>query len=276
MKKLSKILGVGVVVAVIGLLVFGAVNRTLAKSLEPSAESEAQELAYYVEPALTVSTTSPETAAAVETQAAANEQVETVVYAGGLSQAEIDALSYMREEEKLARDVYLAMGRIWGLPVFNNIASSEQTHMDAILTVLNTYGLADPAATEEGKFNNPDLQALYDQLVQKGSLSETDAFMVGAAIEEIDILDLRESLTETTHADIQQVFTFLEGASGNHLSAFVKNMASRYGITYSPQYLTLEDYQTILASISTGNGAGGGYGTLNGNGAGGGQRGNVH
>ena len=272
MKKLTKILGIGVVVAVIGLLVFGAVNRTLAKSLEPSAESEAQELAYYVEPTPVTPLVSAE--AASETPVAVNEEVQAVVYAGALSQAEVDALNYMREEEKMARDVYLALGRTWGLPVFTNIASSEQTHMDAILTLLNTYGLADLAATEEGKFNNPDLQALYDQLVAKGSLSQTDAFMVGAAIEEIDILDLRARLTETTHTDIQQVFTFLEGASGNHLSAFVKNLSNRYGVTYAPQYLTAEEYQAILASISTGNAAGRGYGTLNGNGTGAGQRGN--
>ncbi len=275
MKKIMKVLGIGSVVAVIGLLVFGAVNRTLAKSLETTTESEAQELAYYAEPQVEdYAATAAPIEGEIQTDLPSVE-IAAAINSTALSQAEIDALNYMREEEKLARDVYLALGRTWGLPVFTNIASSEQTHMDAILTLLNTYGLVDPASTQEGVFNNPDLQALYDQLVAQGNLSQTEAFMVGAAIEEIDILDLRARLTETTHADIQQVFTILEGASENHLSAFTKNLSSRYGVTYTPQYLSVEDYQSILASISTGNGVGGGNGTINGNGGGNGQRGNV-
>ncbi|MDP2030099.1 MAG: DUF2202 domain-containing protein [Thiobacillus sp.] len=48
-------------------------------------------------------------------------------------------LLFMREEEKLARDVYLTLYETWGLAVFSNIASSEQSHMDALLKLLRTY-----------------------------------------------------------------------------------------------------------------------------------------
>ena len=64
---------------------------------------------------------------------------------GSLTQAEIDALWFMREEEKLARDVYLVLAEKWDLGLFWNIAESEQQHMDAVLKLLKKYGLEDPA-----------------------------------------------------------------------------------------------------------------------------------
>ena len=57
-----------------------------------------------------------------------------------LSATEKESLLYMREEEKLARDVYNAFYDRYGLRVFSNIATSEQAHMDAVLTLLNRYG----------------------------------------------------------------------------------------------------------------------------------------
>lgn len=42
-----------------------------------------------------------------------------------LNAAEIEGLLFMREEEKLAHDVYLALYAKWGLPIFQNIAQSE-------------------------------------------------------------------------------------------------------------------------------------------------------
>ena len=113
----------------------------------------------------------------------------TTLPAGELTALEVDGLAFMREEEKLARDVYLTLYEKWNMPVFQNIAGSESTHMDAVLTLLERYSLDDPSAEKAvGEFTNPDLQALYDQLVNLGSQSLADALKVGAAIEEIDIL----------------------------------------------------------------------------------------
>jgi len=72
---------------------------------------------------------------------------------------EIEGLLFMREEEKLARDVYLTLYDQWNLSIFKNIAASESAHMDAILTLLERYGIDDPAAGKDvGEFTNPDLQ----------------------------------------------------------------------------------------------------------------------
>lgn len=177
-----------------------------------------------------------------------------------LSQAEVDGIIFMREEEKLARDVYLYLYQVWGSQVFSNIAKSEDAHMQAVLGLINQYQLSDPAAnTEQGEFINPDLQALYDQLVAQGSIALKDAFLVGAAIEEIDILDLQDSIADTQRDDLVRVYENLLKGSYNHLQAFTKNISNQTGETYLPQYLTQEAFDSIIA-ISPGNGQRGRWG----------------
>jgi hypothetical protein len=191
--------------------------------------------------------------------------------ASDLSPEEAAALLFMREEEKLARDVYNALHAIWGQPTFTNIASSEQMHMDEIKLLLDRYGLADPALAP-GSFTDPDLQVLYDQLVAQGSVSLANALKVGAAIEEIDILDLQERLAQTDNADLQQAFNNLMNGSYNHLNAFAGVLLTQTGETYQPQYLSAEAYAAIVTG-QTGNGYsnGGQAGGQGGNGYRGGQ-----
>ena len=174
--------------------------------------------------------------------------------ASDLSADEAAALLFMREEEKLARDVYNTLYTVWGQPTFQNIAASEQAHMDEVKLLLDRYSLTDPAR-EPGSFTDPNLQALYDQLVVQGSTSLSDALKVGAAIEEIDILDLQERLAQTDNADIQQVFNNLMLGSYNHLNAFAGVLSMQTGEAYVPQYLSAEAYAAI-ASGQTGNGNG--------------------
>ena len=172
--------------------------------------------------------------------------------ASDLSPEESAALLFMREEEKLARDVYNALYTVWGQPTFTNIASSEQMHMNEIKLLLDRYNLADPAL-EPGSFTDPNLQALYDQLVAQGSASLADALKVGAAIEEIDIIDLQTRLAQIDNADIQQVFNNLMSGSYNHLNAFTGVMSMQTGEAYTPQYLSADAYATIVTG-QTGNG----------------------
>ncbi len=186
---------------------------------------------------------------------------------GDLSAEESAALLYMREEEKLAHDVYLTLYEKWGLSTLQNISQSEQIHTTSVKTMLDRYGLKDPASSSVGVFTNPELQALYNDLVKQGSLSLVDALKVGAAIEEIDILDLQERLAETDNADIQQVFNNLLRGSYNHLRVFVSQLQRQSGEVYQPQYLTLESYQAILSGTNGAGRSGGG------NGGGGGGKG---
>jgi hypothetical protein len=190
--------------------------------------------------------------------------------AGQLSDTEIEGLLYMREEEKLARDVYLTLYEAWGVPIFQNIARSEAAHMAAVGTLIDRYGLADPATGDIGVFTDPTLQALYDQLVAEGRQSLANALRVGAAIEEIDILDLQERLAQTDRADIALVYENLMKGSRNHLRAFASTLARQTGETYQPQYLDRDSYESIVnAGRETG-----GRGQGQGQGRGQGRRGN--
>jgi hypothetical protein len=167
--------------------------------------------------------------------------------AATLSEAEIEGLLYMREEEKLAWDVYLALYEKWELPVFRNIADSESTHTQAVKTLLDRYSLEDPAeGKDHGVFTNATLQGLYDQLVEEGSQSLTNALRVGATIEEIDILDLEERIAQTDKADIQLVYENLMKGSRNHLRSFVSTLERQGGETYQPQYLSQAAYEAIV------------------------------
>ena len=171
----------------------------------------------------------------------------------------LPALQFMREEEKLAHDVYVTLYEAWDLRLFNNIAASEQKHTDAMAYLLDRYDITDPAAgATPGKFTDIDLQTLYDQLVAQGGRSVADALKVGAAIEEIDILDLQERLAGTDNAGIERVYNNLLAGSENHLRAFVTNLKAQTGETYVPQYLSQAAYDDIVnASGSRGGGWGG-------------------
>ena len=173
---------------------------------------------------------------------------------GNLSDEEAQGLLYMREEEKMARDLYNAFYATWGLPVFQNIAASEQTHMDAVKILLDRYGLADPAQAQPGIFSDADLQALYDQLLASGNQSLGNAIKAGGAVEEVDILDLQARIELTDQADILKVYGSLERGSENHLRAFVRTLVRQTGETYQPQYLSPEAFQAILDGASQGGG----------------------
>jgi hypothetical protein len=175
---------------------------------------------------------------------------------GDLSPSDKEALIFMREEEKLAKDVYLAMYEQWGLPIFLNISRSEQSHTEAIKSLLDGYNVADPASDELGIFTNPDLQALYNDLVAQGSQSLADALRVGAAIEEIDILDLQERLAQTENADIQRVFNNLLQGSSNHLRAFTSTLMTQTGESYQPHFMSTDAYQAIIDGANAGGGQG--------------------
>ena len=163
-----------------------------------------------------------------------------------LSQTEADTLNFMREEEKLARDVYLVMFTYWSSKTFTNIAESEQTHMDAIKTLLDKYGLPDPADPEIGVFNDTELQQLYKDLTDQGENSKFDALMVGALIEEVDIEDLQTAIEQTDKQDLQRVYGNLMSGSENHLRAFVSQIELLSGENYEAQHLPQEVVDEIL------------------------------
>lgn len=167
-----------------------------------------------------------------------------------LSPAEASSLRYMREEEKLAGDVYARMHALWGGQVrtFGNIAVSEDNHTESVRQLLLRYALEDPATGRpEGVFQNPDLQALFNQLVVDGSVSLIAALQVGVRIEELDMLDINTHLTSVDNQDIRLVYEALLKGSRNHLRAYHKALVQRNG-SYTPQYLTPAEFDAIVQS----------------------------
>ncbi len=163
-----------------------------------------------------------------------------------LTQDEKDLLLHLREEEKLARDVYFYAFRKYGQQIFSNISNSEQTHMDQILGLINKYGLVDPAK-EEGTFTNEGLQTLYDQLTAKADLSLNDALIVGATIEDLDIQDIEEFRPFTSKADILAVLDNLQCGSRNHLRSYYSQITSNGG-TYTRQFISQNMFDAIINS----------------------------
>lgn len=180
----------------------------------------------------------------------------TTVFAGtarNMNLAELDTteaadLTYMREEEKLARDVYQNFYPLWNITLFDNISQSEQQHFDAIGGLLDSYRLADPARMDlPGVFQNPDLQALFDQLLEQGAGSALAALQAGALIEETDMVDIAKAIIETDQPDILQVYENLLRDSRNHLRAFVAAIEAA-GIPYQAQVLTQDQVDAIVDS----------------------------
>ncbi len=165
-----------------------------------------------------------------------------------LSTEELNSLAFMREEEKLARDVYIALHNKWGVNIFSNISNSEQTHMDALLMLLNKYSIADPVGSNgAGVFKNSTLQTLYTQLVNQGNVSVLDAYKVGATIEDLDIFDLKNALLQNDNQDIKLVYDMLTKGSRNHLRSFYKNILNAGG-SYTPQYISQTEFDSIINS----------------------------
>jgi hypothetical protein len=165
-----------------------------------------------------------------------------------LTAAEEAELVYLREEEKLARDVYLTLAGTWQLPIFRSIAGAEQRHMDSVKRVLDLYGMADPVADDSvGMFTNPTLAQLYKDLVDRGNSSLVEALTAGATIEDLDLADLEEMLAMASNDHVKLVGYNLAKGSRNHLRAFMAALEAQDG-TYQPQYLDQESFDAILAS----------------------------
>lgn len=172
---------------------------------------------------------------------------EQVIVSEGLSLTEKNNLLQLREEEKLARDVYLFAFEKYGLPIFNNISESEQRHMSAVLNVLNYFEIEDVALREHGSFRNEELQDLYNTLTKKVAISLEEALKVGATIEDLDIYDIQNFKKQTKNQVILNMYDKLECGSRNHMRAFYSQLAA-YDIVYQAQFISQIALKDIVNS----------------------------
>ena len=161
---------------------------------------------------------------------------------------EVADLIHMRQEEKLARDVYLTLYARTGANVFQNIAQSEQSHMDLTLFILNRYGITDPLTSDAiGVFPNPAFTHLYERLIGIGGNSLFRSVWVGAVIEDLDIVDLDHAIANTNNRDIATVWQNLARGSRNHMRSFYGQLEG-FGYTYTGIWMTTADILSIVLS----------------------------
>lgn len=190
-----------------------------------------------------------------------------------LDNNEIAHLTFMREEEKLARDVFLTFAEMYpDQVVFANIATtSEQTHTDTVRDKLLQYDLSDPNPDANefpaciGSYTGEEwgwyFDEKYHQLVAMGSNSELDALYVGALIEELDMHDIADcpavmveagyndpcGLRYTDESDLINMYRSLIDGSESHLRAYVGQIEAIIGAgNYRAQYLTQDEVDDIL------------------------------
>ena len=140
-------------------------------------------------------------------------------------------LTFLREEEKLAHDVYAYLDAFYevrepGANIFGRIAMSEARHAQALANQLAAWGLPDPAYEEAGRFLDPALQAMYDSLIALGEEGAVEALTAGVVIETQDLEDLGAAIQMSlAYPDLVEVYSNLLAASESHLAAFNKVLA---------------------------------------------------
>jgi hypothetical protein len=212
--------------------------------------------------------TTPTTSTPAPTPVTTNSCPSTVT---PLTQAEVDEALFMREEEKLARDVYADLAAYWQtqagtvpvVTIMGKIVPAEQDHMNNMKNVLLCYSLPDPISANEpsGVFLNPELAQLYTTLMTSGKTSQDAALKAGGLIEEVDIEDLQRSIAISQQAYTDQVYEALMCASRNHLRSFAGQLIKTQG-KYSAQLLPQATVDAIIntpnetcgATSSVGNG----------------------
>ncbi|HEX6171299.1 MAG TPA: DUF2202 domain-containing protein [Chitinophagaceae bacterium] len=192
--------------------------------------------------------------------------ISNILYAQIITDKEKATVLRMREEEKMARDVYMVMNEKWNHQVFSHISESEIYHMSQMKVWVDKLSLDDPVTRnndKRGVFTDPSFQKLYDELTASGLQSKEAAFRAGAKVEEVDILDLKAALAETSNTDLQSTYKYLIHASENHLRAFVRNLEA-LGINYTPVVMTQKEFDEIInGQRGMGKGKNGGMGCGN-------------
>jgi hypothetical protein len=171
---------------------------------------------------------------------------------GDLTDDERTDLLFIREEEKLARDVYLEMYNVWDEEIFANISESEQRHMNAMLRMIELFEETDPVGDNGvGVFTDPAIQALYNDLVSMGQTSLIEALQVGVLIEEMDIESLLDAIGTTQKPPLDKSYGNLLAGSYNHLAAFIRHL-DRLGFVYAGTAIDLEIFRDGSAGDRTG------------------------
>ncbi|MDZ4059371.1 MAG: DUF2202 domain-containing protein, partial [Bacteroidales bacterium] len=163
-----------------------------------------------------------------------------------LTANEIEFLYAVREDEKLARDVYTYFFDKFELAPFSRIAKAEANHIAAVERLLYFYSITYPAVGPVGEFKDGDRKAYYESLINKGDTA-LEAYKATAYLEEKDVADYTLVLGSIQNPNIKMVIENLIKGSSNHLRASVRQV-NALGGTYAPAFLTQEKFEEIVNS----------------------------
>ena len=180
-------------------------------------------------------------------------------------------LIFMREEEKLARDVYMELGAMYpDHSIFGRIDDSEQRHTDAVKAMIEKYGIEDPNTNDNvGVYTGEDygwyFTEKFSELVERASISELEALYVGAFIEELDMMDINQcpriivetdngindasecGRVYTDNADVANLYASLLDGSDSHLEGYVRVIEKYIGEgNYQAQVLPQAQVDELL------------------------------
>lgn len=156
------------------------------------------------------------------------------------------SLAFLWNEEKMAKDLYLALNRLYPSQTLENIATNaEAQHQLTMESLLRKYNIDVQQATDPtyqyeqsvldsyaaGTYANADIQSLYDTLYSAGSISGQASLEVGCKVEVTDINDLTQDIEVAGEAqDLKMAFENLRNGSYNHYWAF-DNALKQQGVT---------------------------------------------
>lgn len=89
------------------------------------------------------------------------------------------------------------------------------------------------------------LVSLFDNLLTQGKLSALEALYVGAAIEEVDMLDLQQAIDNTDNDHIRRMYENLLSGSRNHLRTYIKQIEEQ-GNVYEALFLSQDEIDAVI------------------------------
>ncbi|UPT78558.1 DUF2202 domain-containing protein [Sulfurovum sp. XGS-02] len=95
-----------------------------------------------------------------------------------LTEEQKDMLFFIYQEEKVARDVYITLGKMYkNENTFRSMQITEQRHLECAKELCDIYGVDTSSMDESviGAFESPLLKMLYDAYIEKGKSSLRDA-----------------------------------------------------------------------------------------------------
>ena len=161
---------------------------------------------------------------------------------------ELQALAYIHEEERLARDVYFEMFKLWGLSIFKSISEEEQEHINVTAHFLRIFNINNLYSTESpGQYANNDLTLLYQTLTRKGAVSAKEALSACALQKEINMIDLNKATSVTLSIPAKDTYQELHKESTNHLRSFSHALELLW-VRYHGAFLSQQVINSIIGS----------------------------